>query len=228
METFVLSITAGILFITAGIAAWYAWETRKLRQEVAEQTKKLQQANAEAAIQTVKLHQANTFAALSQVHKTLSNERSYRMREYLHTGFAHDLGRVAQDVLGDKYVGESGGVHVKIGAVLSELKENVSKIREFNDRLRNEGASRPLEAVEQVLLDFDIVAIPLIMDIESAKEIAQAYRPIFERTAPAILPFVAIQMRLRGNSDRRYKEHYRKLLQKMGIDLQGIEVPTDP
>jgi hypothetical protein len=130
-------------------------------------------------------------------------------------------------VLGIEYITSEGEVdQVNVAKVLKDLSEDKNKNLEFYQNLRAQPSSvdgvNAVEAVEWVMLDFDLVALPLYLGIESAREVAEAYRIVFEATAREILPFVAIQKKLRGTSDPKYKMHYLYLLSELKIPLQGF------
>lgn len=208
-------IQISILVITAVIVFWYTIETHKLRKE--------------AVRQTERLHQANAFTTLTTIHERLTNRVSYEIRGYLHTCFARDLVKVTLKVLGDNYVTNEAGTNIVDVDKVKSLQKDEDKLHEFNKELkackttvRNVNA---LEAVEWTLLDFDVIALPIWMGIKPAKEVARAYKPVLERTAKEIIPFVAIHQQLRGNP--KYKMHYLYLLRELNISLQGLEVDND-
>ena len=74
--------------------------------------------------------------------------------------------------------------------------------------------------LEMVLLDFGIIAGPLYRQNRDVKEAAKIYETVIQSTAPAIRPFIAIQMKLRG--DENYKKHYRYLLMHFHL-LGGLQ-----
>lgn len=204
-----------ILAITAGIVLWYTIETHKLRKETVKQTERL--------------HQANAFATLTAIHERLTNRVSYEIRGYLLTNFANDLAKATTKVLGAHYVTNKAGAYKVDVDKLKSLSEDKNMLHKFNEELRACQTPVPnvnaLEAVEWTLSDFDVIALPIWMTIEPAKEVAKAYKPVLERTAEEIIPFVAIHQRLRGNL--RYKMHYLNLLRNLYISLQGLEVYDD-
>ncbi|MEK7280781.1 MAG: hypothetical protein AAB037_00310 [Chloroflexota bacterium] len=197
------------------VTLFYAWRTHNLVKETKE---------------------ANTLHALAEIHKTIDNPQSFRMREYLLTDFSAHLAETTKDVLGDEYLTKEG--MVDMDRMLKDLEENKSKQDAFIIIMRtlHLKAKNPLEqasfsardAVEHILLDFDMVAIPVSYrqpyseGIEAAWEAAKAYKSIFERSALHILPFVAIQQALRGTKDTEYKWHYLKLLEKLNIEKDSV------
>jgi hypothetical protein len=189
------------------ITTLYAWHTRQIAVETGE---------------------ANVFQTLTAVHRAMSDDRSQRLRGYLLGDFANHLADATDQVLGQEYLtSERGHSRVSIRKVLSGLRKDISKLSEFNKRLDYDSPVKGVvinEAVEFTLSQFDLVALPVWMDIKAAKEAAKAYRSVLEATSHPILPFVAIQQQLRG--DPKYREHYLRLLQHLDIPLQGLSVPS--
>lgn len=212
------------LVVTAIIVGLYTRETYKLRKEARDQTKELKQ--------------ANTFNAITRVHERLANFESYKIRGYLHAGFIDHLVLAASKLLENKYVSGIGKqAKVDVSKVLDELREDNDQLLKFNAELDSHPASfrgyrsidvSALDAVEQTLVDFDLIAIPYSLGINSAKKLAEAYEPVLRRTSTAILPFVAIQLMLRGSNDPGYKRYYLYLLKELKIPLQGIPAPDNP
>ena len=67
------------------------------------------------------------------------------------------------------------------------------------------------------------------MGIERTWEVAKAYRVVLQKTSKALLPFVEIQRRLRGEEDPEYKTHYLYLLDKLMIPMpKSLPPPPDP
>ena len=176
-----------ILAITAVVVGIYTVETQKLRKESKKQTEIFQN-------QTKSLRDANTFAAITRVHERLSNVTSYRVRRYLLNEFPAILSKVTEVALKKKY-----------------------NVNQFNEMLMSKPTPvdgiNARDAVELTLLDFDIIALPFSMRIESTREVAKAYKTVLETTAQVISSFVEIQMKLRG--DPNYKIHYRNLLEEL-------------
>lgn len=223
-QLFLSVVQTVALIVTAIILGLYTRETYKLRKET--------------GVQTNELQQANTFSAITRVNERLTRLKNYKIRGYLHAGFMDHLVAATREVLGLEYVSEhnkSGTVNIR--KVLSDLREDSNKVVEFNTRLDLQPAlfrgvtsidMSALDAVEQTLMHFDMIALPYSLKIESAEKLAQAYEPVLRRTASAILPFVAIQLKLRGSNDPGYKRYYLYLLERLGIPLQGIRAPEDP
>jgi hypothetical protein len=216
-----------ILFVTAVIVGWYTYETNKLRgqaekqveqakNQVAETIKLTQQATEQvkqAKKQVEAVREANKFAALTRIHETMSDRRSYAIRRYLRREFPADLTRACMEAFNKNYTTD---FHTLLNDQDLE-KERDTILSIFNYALRTRNVSgndfnfNALEAVEWTLLDYDIIALPLYNRIESAEEVAKIYGPVLISTAPNILPFVAIQWKLRGE-DHAYKKAYLWLL----------------
>jgi hypothetical protein len=137
---------------------------------------------------------------------------------------------------GKEYVLKEGeNIQVNMKRVLGELDEDEMKHQQFTESLKEKETGIPginaLEAIEWTMNDLDMVALPFFLNVEPAKKIAEVYRSVFYATAKIILPFVAIQKKLRGEKDKPYRMPYLCLLEELGIlkelkiDLQGIFDP---
>jgi len=201
-----------ILFLTLVVLCYYAWCTKVLAQQQIE---------------------SNTFSALTSIHERMAQGRS--TRRSLHNYFRERLANAVKGVLGSEFVGADG---VDVSRVVA-CQELPSDVRTFNRQLdqdemvkgdprfggRERKYENALETVESVLADFDIIGLPLWEGVEAATTALDAYRPVIERTAPLILPFVVIQVRLR--KDPHYKKHYFFMLKKLGI-LETMSVDLSP
>jgi hypothetical protein len=178
-----------------------------------------------------KNRQASEFTVINSIQQRLNNQRSYRIRGYLHSKFPTHLTESVKNIFNNIHI---SGEHVTVEEVLRDLKEPQPKEKEiaFIDELRNKETSidkvKALEAVESTLLDFDLLAVPYYRNIEAVKDAAEMYKNVFQATAEKILPFVAIMQRLRCDRDPYYKKHYICLLEELGINTQGISVPCKP
>lgn len=207
-----------VLALTAVIVVWYTNETKKLRKEAEKETEAVRK--------------ANTFSTIVEIHRRLCDEKSYAMRQYVHATFIGALRSSVDKVLGPEYlIMKDPTQKISVERVFERLRESEKELTKFNTDLTrfksDDGSYTALDAVERTLLDFDLIGLAVCMGIESAMKIAEAYRPVIQRTAKEILPFVAIQKQLRAGSDPEYKKHYLCLLRKLGIDTQGVEVPCD-
>jgi len=209
IQTFIFAITLLGVF-------WYAWEAFKQRKITGKQTDLFRQ--------------ANMFSALVTTHERLTNETSYRIRGFIYKEFPEYLRETVKNVFGEQFcTSVSEEKRVNVSKVLKELRRDTVQRENFHERLNSYFTPvkgiRALEAVERILLDFDIIAIPFYMKIEAAKTVAEAYRPVIEAIAKEVLPFIAIQEILRD--DPKYKRYFLILLQGLGIDLQGLKVQED-
>jgi hypothetical protein len=207
--------TLRVLALTAGLLAWYACETYRLRKSTEE---------------------SNTFSALARIHEGLSNDLSYRLRGLLHsTAYCDQLTKAMSEVEVLKSCVQDGRVSAAAIAKLLDGKwaREDEALRRFNEQLDKVSIdlkpgqdNSALSVVERVLLSLDAIALPATLKINSAQEATKAYKPIFEKTARHILPFVAIQMRLRG--DRLYKWHYLRVLDQLAIveSLKSVDGGT--
>jgi hypothetical protein len=173
--------------------------------------------------ETVKQGRVNAFA---KAHEVLADRLSYEIRRYIYTGFAGDLVSAVQNTLKLQPDNDTGKIDTKKVLQSLSLKPDRAILQAFIEKLGEQSTTikhpikdnkkvSALEAVEWALLDFDMIAVPSCMRVGAAKEVAKAYKPVLERTAEDILPFVAIQGKLRG--DPGYKEHYLRLLERLRI-----------
>lgn len=192
-----------------------------------------------ASEQTKALTQANTFNATTRVNERFTDPFHYRLRTYLHTEFMNDLVSATEKTLDRKYIAsEANNETIDVAKVIAELEEDQDKLHDFNKTLRDKPAGFPgytgildastLDAVEVVLMDFDLIALPFSLGYEAGKILAEAYKPVLSAIAPKILPFVAIQRKLRGSKDPTYKGFYLYLLSELHIPLMGISAPETP
>lgn len=208
-----LAIQTLIFAITFLGVLWYAWEASRQRKITEKQTHLI--------------HQTNMFSSLVTTHERLTNETSYKIRGFIYKTFPECLAETVKTIFGEQFcMSANGKKHIDIRRILEGLHGDAVQRENFHERLNSyftpvEGI-RALEAVERILLDFDIIAIPFSMKIEAAKTLAEAYRPVIEAIAKEVIPFIAIQKKLRN--DPNYKKHFLILLQGLKIDLQGLEV----
>ena len=107
-------------------------------------------------------------------------------------------------------------------AVLNKIELDRQKLHDLVQTLQHHDEA--LDIAENTLADFDLLAIPFSLDIEAAKEAAKVWEPILRDTAPALLPFVAIQRKLRGEAGQDYKKHYLHMLNELGMRLWSDRV----
>ena len=190
-------LTVFILAVTSGFVWWYARWAKK---------------------QTKALMEASIFDATTRINERLTGTMHYRWRVYLHAQFMRQLVAAAKEKLGTDYVSiVEGQERINVSKVLSDLEEGEKKLSEFNEALRirvaeHTGLTIPtdvssLDAVEGVLTDFDLIAIPFCLGYELGRKVALAYEPVLRSTAPKLLPFVAIQTKLRGQKTQLIKAH---------------------
>ncbi len=187
---------------TLAIVVWYAVETHRLRTE------------------TQKMAEAQVLSALSTIHTAVSGPRTAIVRGYLATDFDKDLLEAVRSALGDRYV---YGTKVRVEVIRKECGSSPEALRKLYDPLTSvagpPGGSSisALDAVEQALEAFDAIALPVLEHVKVAQTAAKAYCPVLARTAPHILPYVAVQQVLRG--DPGYRSEYVELLTLLDIDL---------
>jgi hypothetical protein len=209
--------TIAFLF-TAAIVAIYTEQTHRIRKTADEQMEQL--------------CSTSEFDAYTKIHAQLSNERSCRSRRHLfHRKFKSRFADVAGAVLGPEY---RTGNEINCKHILENLAEDDNKLADFNNKLvtadkHNDGSYDYFDfcdALEMVLLDFDVIAGPLYRGNKNVIEAVEIYKNVIQATAPMIRPFVAIQMKLRGGND--YKKHYRFLLQYFDLlgELPEVKAPN--
>ena len=159
--------------------------------------------------QWVSQRQALEFDAFARYAQHHNSQRSYLMRRFIHRDFEKVLNRV-----------------------LTAKSQTDWTVDTFNRALaaeKNPGADfDALEAVECVMLDFDMLAVPIIrLKSKSAMRVAEAYRPVFVAVTKKIWIFVQIEAALRGKTLRAYKRDYIGLLEKLGV-LHEPELQKPP
>jgi len=161
--------------------------------------------------QWVSQRQALEFDAFARYAQHHNSQRSYLMRRFIHRDFEKVLNRV-----------------------LTAKSQTDWTVDTFNRALAEEkntgGDFDTLEAVECVMLDFDMLAVPVVgLKSESAMRIAEAYRPVFAAVIKKILLFLQIQAALRpGKTLREYKRDVIGLLEKLCILPElNLQKPVD-
>jgi len=188
-------LTFWVLFLTLIVLGIYTFFTRELaKQAIA----------------------SNTFAALSSVHQCLSEHRTCR-EHILQQTIQDELKRHIRECIPGDFIGYQGGpLTLSLESLQTIAIDNPMCLDEFNHRLRGVA----LEAIEQTLADFDMIALPLSLGIEAAKKLAEAYKPMLERTAEPLLAFIAVHRQLRG--EPKYREPYIQLLKFNRINTFGL------
>jgi len=192
-------LIAGILFFTFIAISISSWYQHKQSQDV------------------------SNFEALTRIHETISNEYSCAMRRCVYDkNFAIAIATATREELGYEFVKGTDNGKVDIKKILEDLQDSNDNKSKFGKRLGKEENFPPvigkivsaLEVVEKVLSDFDAIAIPYYEGIPQAKNAAKVYEDVLLGTFKNILPFVAIQYKLRGDN-KNYKIHYRYLVQEI-------------
>jgi len=206
--------TLRLLAVAAIVAAWYALETFRLRKET-ERTTKLAERTAKATAE------ANTFSALTTIHQQLENHDSRTLRRFVIEEARTRLGEALANNVGETYVtGASPNRTVLLERVLNTLQSNDEMATAFLAALNRSAGQSALVAIESVLADFDLIAVPHSLGIDAAQVAAETYKPIFEHTRRPLLEFVAIRRKLTGDST--YRLHYVRLLRELKIDTLGV------
>jgi len=166
---------------------------------------------------------SNRFDAVTRIHERLASETSYKLRRYLHTHFEDLLCSVESEF------------YQSPDKTVEDFIQSLNKIQNVVDNYS------ALDAVEMILMDFDILAVPFWLKIESAQKCAKAYTPVLLHTARVLMPFIGIQQQLRRKKklpERYYKSFYLCLLRELGIledatikrhiSRYKIEMPANP
>lgn len=141
---------------------------------------------------------AHTFDAITRVCQILSNRDAIRRRRWLYKRFEKDWQNALQYVEGKPPT--------------TEVFNHALK-RQFD--VYPEGRYDPLENVEGVLADLNVLGISCRLGIEAAGRVAEEYKPVIEKTAPFLLRFVKKQRQLRN--EPAYKREYVALLQSFDL-----------
>jgi hypothetical protein len=173
------------------------------------------------------MKEANYLSLIAAIHARFNDSPSYECRCYIFNQFDQHLADVTEKIFGPSSV-TSGRVNIEW--FINNLDEDPTKEKELNEELMNIASGvntlSALTAVEHVLLDFDLIAVPFCDGNATAHTAAHSFEPLLRQTSELILPFIAIKMKLRG--PKSYKYHYLKLLKDLGIDLKKVPVPARP
>jgi hypothetical protein len=226
LQTFVLMVTGVLLYR-------YMKSTRALQGATEELAELQGENNKEQA-------DANDLAGMTYVHSVMTNETGHQLRFYIYNNFEEylkeaviaDAGNVKDpskkhwiecfftDGTRDKI--RRYEVIVKMLAEREEPERSLDELEAFNHALRGKGDGAitslgisHLEAVDRVLADIDIFAIPYKEGNRAAKKLAESYKLMLKRIAIPMLPYVAIQIGLRGDDD--FKNHYLYMLDDLKI-----------
>jgi len=219
-------VETAALVVTACIIWHYTRETAELRKAAKEQVTVAQQ-------QIEEVRQANEFDAYVRIYQPLQEFESAWAREELTFGFDRVLGRIAHRLWGENATTKPRDSEraVNIEWVLKNVNTNPGELGEFEAELcKLEQVDRPgtdhelsidfSEVVEKVLADFETIAAPLFACNRAVHLAAEIYREAVGRSAPLLAPYIAIQMRLRGDPD--YRKHFRFLLQHLRLPSYGL------
>ena len=211
-SNFIAWVQTWTLVATAVVVGIYTYQTHRIRKTADEQMRELRS--------------TNEFDAYTRIHAQLSNERSCLSRRHLfHSKFKGAFAKATNDALGAKLCAAEKEVDIEL--IMKNMSKDDEKLAVFKDSLftivqhRDRTTVRIdfCDALEMVLLDLDIIAGPLYRQNRAVEEAVKIYEPIIRVTAPALRPFVAVQMMLKGDND--YRKHYRYLLQYFDLDLLG-------
>jgi len=144
---------------------------------------------------------AHTFDAITRVCQLLSSADAIRRRRWLHKYFEKDWEKALQSVEGQPLT-----------------TERLDDALQSQSRDCKEGKYDPLENVEGVLADLNVLGISCCLKIEAADRLAKEYEPVIRNTARLLLLFVKKQRELRNEPS--YKREYVALLQSLDL-LKG-------
>jgi len=182
-----------VLTITAVIVLWYAWETRKLAKEAAD---------------------SNTLHAVAVIGDRFTGETTQKNLRFLTSTDFWDLGFNRMKEFRDKYRNTP-----------EKKKNRLILLEEFTSDLRTttlrEYGTNCLDAIEGMLTDIEMIAIPLSLHVKAAEKLAESYRSLIERTSESLLLFVEIERELRD--DPKYRKAYVDMLKWLGIDTKGLD-----
>lgn len=152
---------------------------------------------------------AQSFSAMTTIHGVVSSPEQMCLRRALYLYFDDAL----------KYALDKLPPHEGKPRQLELFNANLNSKRLDGYQRTQVGA---LDAVEQVLGCFDLVAVLVIrLDNELARQAVHAFiGRLLRATAPRILPFVQIQRRLR--EDENYREEYVELLRCLGVSSEFL------
>ena len=188
-------ISATALVVTMFLLFFYTYYTMK----IAKQT-----------------HSASVFNAIATITKQHNSQKSYRSRRHLNDPMCLAALNASLEEI-DKTVEwiKEGKINIDTVLKTNKLNSSEDKLIKFNSNMKPHVSRRRidwLEAIEGVLLDFDLIALPMEQKLKIAKELAEVYQSVFEKTADILLPFIAIQKRLRSRGVKEYKRPYLELM----------------
>lgn len=165
---------------------------------------------------TFELKQIETIIAL---HRTINNPDNYKGRVILYRDFGPRLVEATREVKSQQSKAISSVDEITPSFVKGNLKKNNEDLNTFNnllaDRKGQNDMPSPLDVVERILLDFDILGLLHKRKNHIAQEYIKDFFPVLERSARYVVPFVLVQRALRGFP--QYKEHYMQLLEHLKI-----------
>ncbi len=189
---------------------------------------------------TARIHETSsdntTMACFTQIHTVMSSDSAYEHRRVLHEQGPRAWKDLAtpparkgsnteheQQVMIRTHISgllNPGNKPTLVGA-LGNITPHPQTRAEFHRVLRAHASQFPIgglmnlpEAIEQTLIAMDIITLPYAYRVAQAEAALMAYGPVFDRTAKVLLPFVAMEMYLRGQ--REYKYHYLLSMQALG------------
>ena len=208
-----LAIQTCAVAVTGVFVFTYVVETRR-------QTRLLQEEAVEAKA-------ARLFETFTTIADRLQNAKSLNNRRLLCKYFEGALSSAVQRAgiltltdMEEVKIDNARYFRVDVDKVLEKVKKDTNKLDKLNEALLQDitkGDPPPLDVVEQVLADFDVLAVPARAGVKQVMCAAEAWKTVILRTAPIILPFVALQMQL--GDDPGYKVEYRYLLERLGYSL---------
>jgi len=173
-------------------------------------------------------HGAAVFDATTRIHQVLSSTEAYELRGLLHEYFGAAFREVVAECETLRPLLDDGMVLRIPDLVRGALRPDEYALRCFRRAMRARLIGPPnqqkslSQVAERTLLAFDVVTIAASEGITSAQDALEAYKDVFVKTAKLLLPFVAVHMRLRGES--AYKWHYLWALDRLDVKRSKPEL----
>ncbi len=211
--------TAFILLVTAVFVYYYARETKALRRLTWE---------------------SNIFNGLVAIHNAIGSDKSRQRRAALNgerfypdifkrTHAALKVSGVPADTIKKIVIREGEpATSLNLTELRAALAEAPTDAASRHERLRTfYGNNSARKAVDDVLTDFNFIALPLQFRLKAAEAAAAAYKHVIQRTVPRILPFIAVEYLL-GGQEPEIRKFYIDLLKFLELVEKDFEITDIP
>lgn len=167
--------------------------------------------------QTDELVTSSNFEAFAHVHKIFSNPTSCANHRYLHqSSFIAALTRSIGDAVGKEYIENE---EINLTEIINNFQGTPNKdfMKVLHDKRVGEvtGSKSALNVAEEILTDFDVMAIPFFHHNDLSYKVIDAYKHTLIQSSKILLPYVVIQTRIAQASGYDYRNEYRYMMSKI-------------